>query len=109
VGRAQAFLDLIRYGVPQIYQEFMPLMEQNENAWNPGTMKSIYQRLSTADFSRLVLSTAPDRLGVWCLGDVGWSDLGDPHRVVTMMSETGMNNEWMTSWRERSLAVAAGH
>ena len=25
-----------------------------------------------------MLSAAPERLGVWCLGDVGWSDLGDP-------------------------------
>lgn len=26
-----------------------------------------------------LLSAASDRLGVWCVGDLGWNDLGDPN------------------------------
>ena len=108
VGRAQAFLDLIRSGAPNIYQEFEPLMAQSEVVWNAGVAKAIYKALEVSDFSKLVLSSAPEKLGVLCLGDVGWSDLGNPRRVITVLSETGVKNEWITLWHERGSAVAAG-
>ena len=108
VGRAQAFLDMVRERTPEIYQEFEPLMARPEIGWNASAVQAIYDRLETLDFSKLVLSAAPERLGVWCLGDVGWSDLGDPRRVINMLSETGVKNDWMTLWHERSSAVAAG-
>jgi mannose-1-phosphate guanylyltransferase len=108
VGRAQAFLDLIRCGVPEIFQEFGPLMEQGEPEDLRETMKAIYNRLAPTDFSQLVLSRVPDRLGVWCLGDVGWSDLGDPRRVIKTLAEAGMTNTWITRWNEQSYAATAG-
>lgn len=108
VGRAQAFLDLIRSGAAETYTKFEALLERDAEGGATALTK-IYEQLTTADFSKLILSTASNRLGVWCLGDVGWSDLGDSSRVVTLLTETGLTNEWMTSWHERSTAVAAGH
>jgi len=108
VGRAQAFLDLIRAGAADIYQAFEPLLALPESAPANHRLNEIYQSVATADFSKLVLSGAPDRLGVWCLGDLGWSDLGDPRRVMTVLDETGIKNDWMNSWRTRAVAVAAG-
>ena len=108
IGRAQAFLDLIRAGAPDIYQVFEPLLYLPESISPLDRLNAIYQCVTTGDFSQLVLSRASDRLGVWCLGDVGWSDLGDPRRVLTVLAETGIKHEWMTSWHNRSLAVAAG-
>jgi len=113
VGRAQAFLEMVRTGSPDIYQEFVPLMGRPENLGDPlcnkSQLETIYEkRLGMADFSKLVLSKASDRLGVWCLGDVGWSDLGDPRRVITALSDTGIQNEWMALWHESAAAVAAG-
>jgi mannose-1-phosphate guanylyltransferase len=89
IGRAQAFLDMIQIGAPQIYQEFEPIMEAPERCFDNAALADTYQRIPSADFSHLVLSAAPQRLGVLCLGDVGWSDLGDPSRVIKMLSETG--------------------
>jgi mannose-1-phosphate guanylyltransferase len=106
VGRAQAFLDLIRSGAPDVYEDFEPLLDLPEDTALP--LAGIYEKLDAVDFSKLVLSSASDRLGVLCLGDVGWSDLGDPRRVMTMLTETGVTHEWMTSWRERSVAATAG-
>jgi mannose-1-phosphate guanylyltransferase len=108
IGRAQAFLDLIRAGAAHIYQAFERLLGLPESVSTNDRLNAIYQCVATADFSKLVLSGAADRLGVWCLGDVGWSDLGDPRRVMTVLDETGITNEWMNSWRTRALAVAAG-
>jgi mannose-1-phosphate guanylyltransferase len=108
VGRAQAFLDLIRAGAADIYHAFEPLLALPESVPANDRLNAIYQCVATADFSKLVLSGAPDRLGVWCLGDLGWSDLGDPRRVMTVLDETGIKNDWMNSWRTRAVAVAAG-
>jgi hypothetical protein len=108
IGRAQAFLDLIRAGAPEIYREFESLLGLPDSEWSEDRLNAIYQRVATADFSKLVLSTRPERLGVWCLGDVGWSDLGDPRRVMTVMAETGATYEWAASWRNLTIAAAAG-
>lgn len=108
IGRAQAFLDLIRAAAPAIYHAFEPLLILPDSVSAIDRFNAIYQWVTAGDFSHLVLSQTPDRLGVWCLGDVGWSDLGDPRRVLTVLDETGITNEWMNSWRTRALAVAAG-
>ena len=108
IGRAQAFLDLIRAGAGDIFQAFEELLALPQTVSINDKLDPIYQCVTATDFSKLVLSGAPERLGVWCLGDVGWSDLGDPHRVMTVLDETGIANEWMNSWRG-AVAVAAGH
>jgi len=108
IGRAQAFLDMIRAGAPDIYPEFESVLKLPESSWSDYRLNAIYQRVTPADFSKLVLSARPEGLGVWCLGDVGWSDLGDPRRVMTVLDEMGINREWAASWRNLTVAVAAG-
>jgi mannose-1-phosphate guanylyltransferase len=107
IGRAQAFLDLIRAGAADIYHAFERLLALPEFVSTNDRLNPIYQSVIATDFSRLVLSGAPERLGVWCLGDVGWSDLGDPRRVMTVLNETRIANDWMNSCRTRAVAVAA--
>jgi mannose-1-phosphate guanylyltransferase len=105
-GRAQAFLDMIRSGSPEVYQACEPLLARHKPATEAEMMRAIYERLTTADFSRLVLCTAPQKLGILSLGDVGWIDLGDPRRVVTMLSQTGVQNEWVTLWHRGATAIS---
>jgi mannose-1-phosphate guanylyltransferase len=109
IGRAQAFLDMIQTSAPEILREFAGLVEGDPGNSDSAALEAVYEELTTTDFSSSVLSSNPEKLGVWCLGDVGWSDLGDPRRVVSMLSETGVTNEWMTLWQERSAVVAAGN
>ena len=90
IGRAQAFLDLIRASVPDIYEAFESSSKLPPSMSTSDSFNAIYQCFTSADFSKLVLSRTPARLGVWCLGDVGWSDLGDPRRVMTALSEAGV-------------------
>jgi len=102
VGRAQAFLDMIHSGAPDVCRAFEPV-------WAPhrGTTESVYEGLAPTDFSGVVLSAAPKNLGVLCVGDVGWSDLGDPNRVITMLSETGVERDWVALWRRGAVAASA--
>ncbi len=109
IGGARAFLELIQSSAPDAYQAFAPFTgNEGGREWNQSDLNAVYEGLPSADFSHAVLSGNPERLGVWCLGDVGWSDLGDPRRVVSTLSETGAANEWMTLWQQQKTAVAAG-
>jgi hypothetical protein len=74
---------------------------------NPAEMARVYERLNATDFSRVVLSATPERLGVLCLGDVGWSDLGEPQRVITALSQTGVERKWASMWHGEAAAASA--
>jgi mannose-1-phosphate guanylyltransferase len=102
VGRAQAFLDMIHSSAPDVCGAFEPVLSQGQ-----GTMESVYEGLTPTDFSGVVLSAAPKSLGVLCVGDVGWSDLGDPNRVIKMLSETGVERDWVALWRRGAAAASA--
>lgn len=109
IGRAQAFLNMIRASVPAVYSAFEPLMDLPPSTSVSERLSVVYESVPTGDFSKLVLSCAPDSLGVWCLGDVGWSDLGDPKRVMNVFAETGIASEWLNLWRNRAVGVHAVH
>jgi len=94
VGRARAFLEMIAAAKPALHQSF-----QTE------VIEDLYEDLPTTDFSTQVLAASTERLAVFCLGDVGWSDLGDPQRVIGTLSENGLESSWMALWRRE----ARGH
>jgi mannose-1-phosphate guanylyltransferase len=107
VGRARAFLAMIQSAAPGLYDLFasLPLRTHSETAAQ--ALAAVYARIAPADFSKQVLSAQPDKLTVLPLGDVGWSDLGDPQRVVSTLSRHGTESPWIAPWH-RSLAASAG-
>ena len=107
VGRAQAFLGMVRSGAPELYQAFEPMRARCSPETDEEAMRAVYDGIETADFSQSILSANPERLRVLCLGDVGWSDLGEPGRVMGVLAETGVEYEWATLWHRNSAAVAA--
>ena len=60
-------------------------------------MRRVYGQIPTADFSKQVLAVSTESLAVASLGDIGWSDLGDPRRLITTLSERGIENPWVQS------------
>lgn len=106
VGRVRAFLALIQLAAPGLYDLFASLpLHKHSETWAEA-LAAVYSRIAAADFSRQVLATQPDRLTVLSLGDVGWSDLGDPQRVVSTLSQHGAESPWIAPWY-RSLAASA--
>jgi hypothetical protein len=53
--------------------------------------------LPSGDFSHQVLSVSTNQLAVLRMGDVGWSDLGTPERVMTAMTRSGLKSDWQGS------------
>lgn len=95
VGRAGAFLEMTRQAVPSLYRNFVPVLRLT-NPDNEGeAMQPVYNSLSTGDFSREVLSVSTERLAVASFGDIGWSDLGTPRRLITTLFESGIESPWV--------------
>ena len=103
VGRASAFLNLIRSGAPEVFEAFSAVWDKACSKDEASIVQTLYENLPTVDLSKTVLSAVPERLGVFCLGDVGWSDLGDPQRLLEVLSSAGETNDWVTAWREATM------
>jgi len=97
VGCATAFLGMIRNASPTLYRTFEPLLSLPDPAMETEMMQRVYDVLPIADFSKQVLAVSTERLAVASLDDIGWSDLGDPRRLVTTLYESGIENPWVAS------------
>jgi hypothetical protein len=102
VGRVQAFLDMIASATPALHQLFAAVAPEREDAIEP-----LYHTISATDFSMQVLASSADRLAVLCLGDVGWSDLGDPHRVMDTLSRNGLESPQLMDRRREASSQSA--
>ena len=82
VGRVDALLKMTRAALPQLYAAF-----ERE------TIAEIYSQIEDSNFSHQVLAVRPLDLMVMKVGDVGWSDLGEPNRVLSALARIGVESE----------------
>jgi len=78
VGRASAFLAMIRRTLPE-------LLRSLESMEGRG-LHELYARIPATNFSDEVLSRRPSDLTVLPARGLGWSDLGEPQRVLSALS-----------------------
>jgi hypothetical protein len=90
-------VEMIQRAVPNMYRAFQPILALPNSEMEAVMMKPVYEKLAIADFSREILSVSTEMLAVARLGDVGWSDLGDPRRLITTLLKRGIENPWVTS------------
>ena len=95
IGRASAFLGLLQATVPEVLRAF-------DGEPGLGDRKA-YAALTPGDFSQQVLSLSAERLAVLRLGDVGWSDLGTPARVMSAMARSGLRSSRQESGQNENL------
>lgn len=83
VGRARTFLDVIASAVPDTLQALrsLPLWAGDETPIED----SAYEQMPSCDFSRQVLSIVSMRLLVLRVLNLGWTDLGNPGRVMRIL------------------------
>jgi mannose-1-phosphate guanylyltransferase len=89
VARASAFGELIATTATDVWRSFeaapdMPLARQ------PDVTRVLYATLPISDFSRDVLSARPGALSAVGPLDAGWTDLGQPHRVLDTLARRGL-------------------
>jgi hypothetical protein len=86
VGHLGAFDDLLAAAVPELWREFDALGQAPAPGVEAAIVGAIYDAIGSSDFSRDVLASQPDRLAVVNLRDSGWTDLGQPARVLDVLA-----------------------
>ena len=65
--------------------------------------EALYAKLESVGFSEQILSRCPPNLAVQRVDDVKWSDLGEPNRVLDVLSSSRYRPAWVDSFeRERT-------
>ena len=95
VGKVEAFLEMFRKHLPDLYRMFNPASPALGNASEAPVIRSIYAWINDASFSSDVLEKAATELFVLRVGDVGWSDWGEPQRVIGTLNGLGVRPDWM--------------
>lgn len=85
-ARAPALLDAFRAALPELVRALpagLPGADSSND--RADRLRACYAQLNPADFSRDVLEQVPDRLRVVAVPPCGWSDLGTPDRIATVL------------------------
>jgi mannose-1-phosphate guanylyltransferase len=86
VAKAVVLLSLIAAAVPELYLALSRLRSFFGGAKEEDVLRTVYRDLPAVDFSRDVLAEFPTELAVLPVAGVGWSDLGDPKRLLAALS-----------------------
>ena len=95
VSRVRTLLGIIKAAAPQLYSDF----RRYETTSGHLDSDRLYEILTSVDFSRAVLAQSPAELTVLDAGSVGWSDLGEPERVVRLIAQLDSQCDWLETWR----------
>ena len=86
VGRVDALLRMTRAAMPQLYAAFAAITTTFETAAEQKALAELYSQIEDSNFSHQVLAVRAEDLMVMKVGDVGWSDLGEPNRVLSTLA-----------------------
>jgi mannose-1-phosphate guanylyltransferase len=87
VGSVGAFRTLLHSSLPDMVRQF-ELIQQFPGS-EAETVERMYSALPTVDFSRDVLASHTYKVAVARVPNVGWTDLGQPARVHSLLSAHG--------------------
>lgn len=90
VGRIRAFEDLVTSAIPALLPAFDRLRECRSFSEQSAIASQLYRTTASSDFSQDVLSHQPERLIVTTLSGGGWTDLGQPERVLDVVARRRM-------------------
>ena len=93
VGRVEALLKMTLAALPQMYAAFAAIMPRFETPAEFEAACELYAQLEETNFSHQVLAVRSEDLMVMRVGDVGWSDLGEPNRVLSALARMGVESE----------------
>jgi mannose-1-phosphate guanylyltransferase len=94
VGYVRAFLKLIQSTLPSLVEAFESIRSSLFTAWERTALHELYSGIGTTSFSHDVLAVRPNELAVLRATDLGWSDLGEPGRVLSVLERKGVQTDW---------------
>jgi mannose-1-phosphate guanylyltransferase len=93
VGCVDALLKMTRAATPEMYAAFATVTPTFETASEHQALAALYSHIEDSNFSHQVLAVRPGDLMVMRVGAVGWSDLGEPNRVLSALARIGVQSE----------------
>ncbi|HKY28943.1 MAG TPA: sugar phosphate nucleotidyltransferase [Pyrinomonadaceae bacterium] len=93
VSRVDALLKMTRTALPELYSQFSKIHLTFETPKERQALRELYLKIPETNFSHQVLAHRPQDLTVLKVGDVGWSDLGEPSRVLSTLARIGIEKQ----------------
>jgi mannose-1-phosphate guanylyltransferase len=95
IGRVDTFLGMFQKHLPDLYRMFAAASKQSGTDKENEVIRSIYDWIEDINFSSEVLEKCSEELLVMPVSDVGWSDWGDPQRVIGTLNSIGVQPQWL--------------
>lgn len=95
VGKVSTFLGMFRKHLPDMYRMFAASSQLFGKPSETAVTRSIYSWMHETNFSSEVLEKSSEELLVMRVGDVRWSDWGEPERVLGTLTTLGIQTDWM--------------
>jgi hypothetical protein len=83
--------------MPGLYYSFAAVSPAIDTLLEGNAIQTLYSEIPSTNFSREVLAMRPANLAVLPVSGVGWSDLGNPRRVLATLSRARIHAEWAES------------
>jgi mannose-1-phosphate guanylyltransferase len=90
IGRVSTFIEVLCQAAPNAMLTLSAAVMEND-------LDSSYGLIPSIDFSRDVLASQPERLLVVRDAVSGWTDLGNPNRVLDTLKRQGIAPAWLES------------
>lgn len=94
VGHIGAFMATVRHALPAMFEAFESIQPSVLTPSEGIELNKLYPRITATCFSQDVLSVQPGALAVLCAAGLGWSDLGEPSRVISVLKRKGVATDW---------------
>jgi mannose-1-phosphate guanylyltransferase len=94
VGAVGAFIKMIRHTLPNLLACFESMWATMTPGMEYEALRDLYLKVPATNFSDEVLSARPSDLAVIRARGLGWSDLGEPERVFSMLRLKSEATNW---------------
>ncbi|MFZ0516038.1 MAG: sugar phosphate nucleotidyltransferase [Acidobacteriaceae bacterium] len=85
VGRLSAFIRMVRESLPGLLAAFVSVQTRLRPETQESGLREMYSKIPASNFSHDVLSVCPSELAVLPVRGLGWTDLGEPERVLSVL------------------------
>ncbi len=95
VAQLSTLLGLFMSALPGMYLSFAAVRPVLGTLFEQKTMEALYQDLESVNFSDRVLEKYPASLAVLPVTGVEWRDLGEPERILALLSRLALRPNWL--------------
>lgn len=95
VGKIVAFIALVHRALPRLMGAFESIQSTFFTGRENACVDEVYSGIPSTSFSDEVLSIYSDGLAVVCSRNIGWSDLGESSRVLSVLESKRLKPEWV--------------